>query len=101
MANRYSNIPVREEQQERVYSSSVYSIVPESVDDYYVISTTGDRFDVLAQEYYNDSKLWYILAAANPTVRRDSLFIEPGIQIRIPLPLSKVLAEINLENSNR
>lgn len=101
MANRYSNIPVREEQQERVYFSSVYSIVPESVDDYYVISTTGDRFDILAQEYYRDSKLWYIIAAANPAVRRDALFIEPGIQIRIPLPLSRVLTELNAENNNR
>lgn len=101
MANRYSSIPVREEQQEKVYSSSVYNIAPESVDDYYVISTTGDRFDVLAQEYYRDSKLWYIIAAANSTVRRDTLFIEPGVQIRIPLPLSRVLLELNAENSNR
>jgi len=79
----------------------VYSILPESAEDYYLISTMGDRFDILAQEYYNDSKLWYILAAANPTVRRDTLFIKPGIQIRVPLPLGKVLTEINFQNNNR
>lgn len=101
MANRYSNIPVRTEEGKQIYSSTVYKVPSESTEDYYVISTVGDRFDILAQEYYNDSKLWYILAAANPAVRRDALFIEPGIQIRIPLPLAKVLAELNSENNNR
>lgn len=101
MTNRYRNIPVRNEDGYQVTSSTVYSILPESAEDYYLISTMGDRFDILAQEYYNDSKLWYILAAANPTVRRDTLFIKPGIQIRVPLPLGKVLTEINFQNNNR
>lgn len=81
--------------------STVYNISPESTEDYYVISTLGDRFDILANEYYKDSSLWYILAAANPSVRRDSIFIEPGNQIRIPLPLSKVLAKLRSDNKNR
>ncbi len=99
--NRYNNTSTREKEGTFLKSTTVYSIPAESTEDYYLISTLGDRFDILAQEYYNDSKLWYILAAANPTVRRDTLVIEPGIQIRIPLPLGKVLTEINSQNSNR
>ena len=82
-------------------ASTVYSIPPESTEDYYVISTLGDRFDILANEYYKDSSLWYIIAAANPSIRRDSIYIEPGNQIRIPLPLSKVLAKLRSDNKNR
>lgn len=101
MANRYSDIPTISDNGTQYRSSSVYKIVPESSEDYYVITTLGDRFDILAREYYGDPKLWYILAAANPNVRKDTLMIEPGLQIRIPLPLSRVLTEINSENRNR
>ena len=101
MASRYNNIPTLVENGTQYRSSTVYKAPLESTEDYYVISSIGDRFDILAQEYYRDSKLWYIIASANPTVRRDTLSIEPGVQIRIPLPLSRVLAELNAENSNR
>ena len=47
--------------------------------------TQGDRYDVLAQTYYNDSTLWWIIARANATISStDSLYPSPGAQIRIP-----------------
>jgi len=99
--SRYINSLDRIQEGVPVKGSTVYPIIEESTEDYYVISTLGDRFDILANEYYNDSSLWYILAAANPTIRRDSIYIEPGNQIRIPLPLSKVLAKLRSDNKNR
>ena len=72
-------------------SSVVYAVPPESPDDFYVVSTIGDRFDTLAQQFYSDSEYWWIIAAANPTVRRDSLNIDTGIQIRIPGSLAETL----------
>jgi nucleoid-associated protein YgaU len=43
---------------------------------------TGDRYFKLAQKYYNDSKLWYIIALFNkkPTEAQ----VELGDEIRIP-----------------
>jgi|SRR6056300_50671 len=99
--SRYTNTSNTAVDSTSAKGTTVYSIPSESTEDYYVISTLGDRFDILAGEYYNDSSLWYIIAAANPTIRRDSINIEPGNQIRIPLPLSKVLTNLRSENKNR
>ena len=54
-----------------------------SFSDIYVISTSGDRYDTLAQEYYNDSSLWWVIASIN-NAKKDSLVVEPGKQLRIP-----------------
>lgn len=99
--SRYRNTLDRVVEGVTVKSSTVYSAPAESVDDIYLISTLGDRFDILAQEYYNDSSLWYVIASANPSLRRDTLLIEPGIQLRIPLPLSKVLVKFRSDNTTR
>jgi hypothetical protein len=40
---------------------------------------------LLAWKYYKDQTLWWIIARANQEyIGCDSLFIEPGIRIRIP-----------------
>lgn len=98
MPSRYDDISVVIRENQRITGTATYRIPPESAEDYYVISTLGDRFDILAKEYYGSDRYWYILAAANPQVRRDTLQIEPGIQLRIPLPLNKVLISINAGN---
>ena len=97
--SRYKHTSIRRENGSLIRQSTLYVIPPESPNDYYLISSVGDRFDVLASEYYQDSSLWYIIAAANPHIRKDSITIPDGAQIRIPLPLSRVLATI--ENKNR
>jgi phage tail protein X len=97
--SRYKHTSLRREDGNLIRQSTVYIIPPESPNDYYVISSVGDRFDILASEYYQDSSLWYIIAAANPHIAKDSIIIPNGAQIRIPLPLSKVLTTI--ENKNR
>lgn len=81
--------------------STVYAVPSESPDDYYVVSTFGDRFDILALEYYKDAKYWWIIAAANPYIRRDSLSIQEGQQIRIPANLPQVLRYFENNNLSR
>ena len=66
MADRYKNI--REAittDNVRYRVNAIYPEVPLSEDDYYVISTGGDRYDTLAQQFYNDHTLWWIIASAN------------------------------------
>lgn len=81
---RYQDVPVLQSTQGKHYRTTVvYPNVPPSEEDYYVISTGGDRYDTLAQQFYSDYTLWWIIAAANNS-ERASLFVEPGIQLRIP-----------------
>lgn len=93
MINRYQNIPKEKINGKTVYKTSRYPEVPLSENDLYVISSQGDRFDILAQQYYNDSSLWWIISIANtgnagegtlPVLPQNSLIIPEGVQIRIP-----------------
>lgn len=52
-------------------------------DDQYIITREGDRFDVLAQEFYNDVTFWWIIANAND-LRPASMIVPAGLQLRIP-----------------
>jgi phage tail protein X len=108
MINRYQNIPKTKIDGKTVYKTSRYPEVPLSENDIYVISTQGDRFDVLAQQYYNDSSLWWVISIANtgnagagtlPVLPQNSLIIPEGTQIRIPNNPIDVLDVFNKINS--
>ena len=62
--NRYQNIPQTKLNGRLAYVTSRYPEVPLSSDDIYVYTTQGDRFDVLALQYYGDSSLWWIISIA-------------------------------------
>ncbi len=97
--SRYRNIPVRTLEGKDYRKNALYPDIPVSENDYYVITTVGDRFDILAQQFYSDVNLWWIIAAANPTVRRDTLFITPGYQLRIPINQVQVEKSVSRENN--
>ena len=84
--NRLKKIPVlRRDNRKRYFVPLKYPEIPLSADDLYVITTTGDRLDLLANQFYNDIRLWWIIAAANPNIiRRDSFALAPNIELRIP-----------------
>lgn len=101
MNTRYSNNPGRRVDGELIRTSTVYPQIPASTDDIYILSTVGDRYDVLASEYYGNSKYWWIIASNNPDLDRSALNVTPGVQVRIPLPLEKVLNQYKKTNSTR
>jgi len=49
-----------------------------------VYTTIGDRFDTLAQQYYGDSSLWWVISNANGALNQSSLTPPIGTQLRIP-----------------
>lgn len=49
----------------------------------------GDRYFKLAERYYNDPKLWWVIALYNQKPTESHLDI--GDTIRIPYPLERVL----------
>jgi hypothetical protein len=90
--NRYQDIQIiKNSEGTRYYKNSKYPRIPLSINDIYVITTEGDRFDILAQQYYGDSSLWWIISIANEELKQGSLYIPLGTQIRIPSNYSEIL----------
>jgi hypothetical protein len=86
--NRYSTIPYfpTTADEKRRYINVKYPKIPLGPLDIYVYTVQGDRYDLLAQSYYNDSSFWWIINRANPAQDAGSLFPSVGSQIRIPSP---------------
>lgn len=66
-----------------------YNKPPVLPDDEYIITREGDRFDLLAQQFYGDVSLWWFIALAND-LRPASMIIPEGLQLRIPKNLDEV-----------
>jgi nucleoid-associated protein YgaU len=100
--NRYTNSTIDQTQQGQPYfKQRFYPNIPLSENDVYVITTVGDRLDSLANSYYNDSTLWWVIAAANNNATKGALYPTPGTQLRIPTNLNAVLSLFNQFNKAR
>ena len=92
MPGRVRKIKTRVLDRKRYYTAIKYPEIPLSVDDFYVITTIGDRLDNLANQFYEDVNLWWVITSANPDIiKRDSFMLEPGVEIRIPANLQTIL----------
>ena len=98
--DRYRNIStLKNTQGIEYYRGTKYPEIPLSENDIYVITVTGDRLDILANRYYGDSTLYWIISAANPSQSFSSMYVIEGSQLRIPNNISNVLAAYNALNS--
>jgi phage tail protein X len=92
---RYRDIPITTRSPikpgVRAYTTVKYPEIPLSVSDIYVITQKGDRFDLLANQYYSDKSLWWIISIANNNLIQNSLIPPVGIQIRIPTNVGSIL----------
>jgi hypothetical protein len=83
-----------------IQRSVKYPEIPLDINDTYAFTTEGDRLDLLAQEFYGDMNLWWIIASGNPDIiSLDSLFIANGTEIRIPANVSLALSLYNTLNN--
>lgn len=97
--NRYQNIPILKTiKGKRYYANVKYPDIPFKDNDIYVIAQRGDRFDLLAYQYYKDSTLWWIIPSANPRFKPNSLYPTLGHQIRIPMDIADIIAAYKLLN---
>ena len=95
MASRYENNEVKTTNDgRRVYRSKIYPNIPLRDDDIYVATETGDRLDTLAYQYYQDSSLWWIIAAAN-NIHNAPFGVEDGTILRIPQNYIQILSNYN------
>lgn len=82
----------------RYFSTTKYPTIPLSINDIYVNTTQGDRLDILAQQYYQDSSLWWIISSANSALLQNSYYIPEGQQIRIPQNITGAITNFNALN---
>lgn len=99
VVNRYEGLPIKiSEDGKRVTKSILYPTIARSTEDIYIITTPGDRLDLLAHKYYGNVGYWWIIAQANG-IGKGSFVAEPGMQIRIPADVSGIVSKFNELNS--
>ena len=98
--NRLKSIIKKTGSRGKFYKYIKYPEVPLSFDDIYIITKIEDRLDLLAEQFYKDISLWWIISIANPgLVKRDSFFVPGGIQLRIPADTQSIIDDFNRLNS--
>ena len=55
------------------------------------------NLDIIAQEFYNDTQFWWVIAQAN-NLGKGRTILSPNFQIRIPGNISTIIANFNAIN---
>ena len=85
---RYDNIDkIKDENITRI-GTSYLPKVKEQNSDVLLIATEGDRCDLLAQEYYGNTELWWFIASVNNLKSNN---IEAGTQLRVPVSTEQAI----------
>lgn len=99
MADRYRNTKtiVDQNTNKSYMETTVYPKMSPANSDIYIITDETDRLDLLANKYYGDTKMWWIIASAN-NINDASFYIEPGTQLRIPSDIQKITRDLTKIN---
>lgn len=93
MASRYRNNETKKLADGRtVYKSRVYPNIPKSNQDIYIVTQAGDRLDTIANQFYNDSTFWWIIATAN-NIHDAPFGLSDGTILRIPQDYQRIISE--------
>ncbi len=88
MPSRYKYTSVKTTKKgKRVFRPTMYPKIPIQDSDVFIYPKFGDRLDTLAQKYYEDTSLWWIIAKAN-NLDEAHIGLEVDKQIRIPINIS-------------
>ena len=72
-----------------VYKTKRLKTIPVKNDDIYVASLTGDRLDLLSNQYYGSPASWWIIANAN-NIHDGKLGLKDGTILRIPKDYAEI-----------
>lgn len=88
---RYKNsITLKDKDGKRYYKPTIVDDIPLKDSDLYINPFPGDRFDMIAQRYYGDSNLWWIIAKAND-MSDGTIGVDPEMKLRIPQEIDNIL----------
>ena len=92
---RYKNNIIKKDKNNvRYYTPRIIPNVPIKDTDIFIYPLYGDRFDTLAQRYYEDSSLWWIIAKANE-IGIGKIAPSPEEKLRIPTEIDDILELID------
>ena len=101
--SRYSRVKIIQNSNDnngaKFYTTTFYPKIPLSENDIYVLTNDSDRLDLLAQQFYGDPNLWWIISSANGNLSQNSLNIPLGTQLRIPRNTGLAINLFNKLNS--
>lgn len=69
---------------QRFYSTINYPTLPLSSNDIYILTENGDTLASIANKFWNDVNLWWVIPCINTDIPKDSFHLEAGLQLRIP-----------------
>ena len=91
MSSRYQNNRSKKlKNGKTVFRSKRYPKIPKRDSDIYVVTQGGDRLDTLANQFYSDSSLWWIIAASN-NIHDAPFALKEGTIIRIQIDKNTIL----------
>jgi len=95
---RYRNILVKKDKNNiRYYKPRIVPNIPIKDTDIFVFPLYGDRFDTLAQRYYENPNLWWIIAKANE-ISNGKISPDPEKKLRIPTEINDILDAVTKSN---
>ena len=96
---RYKNTPIRKDKNGvRYYRPTIVPNIPITDGDQFVFPFDGDRLDSLAQRYYGDSNLWWIIAKANEGFK-GNIKLKIGQKMIVPMHVGEIISELERLNS--
>lgn len=99
--DRYSRASVRtDEDDNRFFETTMLPEIERSPEDLIITTGTGERLDRLADRFYDDPSLWWVIAAANGLGRGD-FTVPANIQLRVPQNLNQIERDLETLNQRR
>lgn len=90
---------IKDKSGKRKAETTILPVVPISGDDIYIQVTSPERLDLLADKFYNDVSLWWVIATAN-ALGKGSLYVPENTRLRIP-SVTKIQDVIESLNNSR
>ena len=91
------NIVKKDRNNIRYYKPRIIPNIPIKDTDIFAYPIYGDRYDTMAQRYYDDSNLWWIIVKAND-ISDGKIAPDPLKKLRIPTEIDDILQSISQVN---
>ena len=91
------NIVKKDKNNIRYYKPRIIPNIPIKDTDIFAYPIYGDRYDTMAQRYYDDSNLWWIIVKAND-ISDGKIAPDPLKKLRIPTEIDDILQSISQVN---
>jgi|TARA_R110000796_G_scaffold1202_3_gene4752 nucleoid-associated protein YgaU len=90
---------IKDDAGKRRRATTIFPTIPATANDTFIVTTTADRLDKLANTFYGDVTLWWVIAAANG-LGKGTMIVPADTKLRIPAK-SEFLDEVTQTNRTR